>query len=958
VKKFIFIMIVMTAVVIIGHFYSFTYENNREPSFELSSSQEHLVELLETETFILGDIYGTGIAEEIADILSKEYNLNFKVKHLDDYDGIVSALKNEEIDIAFDYINGSNLIDKSLLYSSPYIANVYAQYFNPEISNPLSFEKTIYCRNEIMRDILIGMGVPYDNIIVDSNIDEIVELILVTENSFYFSYDIESPIFLSKGLSVKIDYDSLEYLPMRFLTFDQKNSTLNLELMNLVHDIYTSKEFRVELKRRMASLNDDAKIEFLQDIKSKLFLNDSYKVFFNDLYPLAYHESGRWQGVYVDLVAEFFNGMGLDYEIINPDKDLDEDEYVKKLFKSEIDLIAPLGIIESRKNKVNFADSKYQVDIVFIKRDGYLGDYNRFDEMQNEKIGIFNMGVDYGLPTSLMPGKNFAVYDSYLDLFRALNKKEVNYVVCSLMYYEQYVSKHNDYGLVIDEKISPLGSVDASFGFNKTRNGAILEEAFSFWLVDEKISHHIEGFNERLSPFQHFKNREILVRTLFLLVAASIGFVALSFLSMSRFDGLTKVKNRAAFNYDFRKVIPQGKTLLYIDLNKFKLINDTYGHSSGDLVLIKFAEKSKKYKGLSMYRIGGDEFLIVTDLSKVKYRLDDLISDFREVVVTNVENNFSFRVTASIGHIYTNRPLKVHLTLEYVDFAMYRSKSGSSVIVDVNERLIAEIEEERKAIARITKVFEKQELKIRFNPIINLKTKEVETFVATHYWNNGDKLEKIKNKIGFIKQIGLIERFDEINLNSLIGSYNQLIQSSEYVNQTFTCSMSQESLERNVKNIIGESDVIDSFFTQQLMIKVDSNPRLSKISIALLQEFSKRGVLVEVDDLRVDESLYDLINSVEKFFVVIDKKDLVKSTQQYLKFNDMVNKIDSVRNNGALVVVTGVNTRLDFAKIAQFDVDCISGNYITEELENKELGEFLESKKYIDLLSTRKNIRK
>lgn len=104
-------------------------------------------------------------------------------------------------------------------------------------------------------------------------------------------------------------------------------------------------------------------------------------------------------------------------------------------------------------------------------------------------------------------------------------------------------------------------------------------------------------------------------------------------------DRLTRIKNRTAFLSDLNKAIKNGApfSLLYIDLDNFKAINDNYGHLTGDSYLIAFAQTlfNNKEDYQSFYRISGDEFCCLTknlknteqvlkSIQKIEYLLDDV----------------------------------------------------------------------------------------------------------------------------------------------------------------------------------------------------------------------------------------------------------------------------------------------------------------------------------------------
>lgn len=146
-------------------------------------------------------------------------------------------------------------------------------------------------------------------------------------------------------------------------------------------------------------------------------------------------------------------------------------------------------------------------------------------------------------------------------------------------------------------------------------------------------------------------------------------------------DGLTKSFNRKWFedticNEDHISIRDSG-ILVMIDLNKFKQINDTYGHVIGDKVLIHIAFKLKETGG-RVVRYGGDEFIIIFD---VKVTEDEIHNKMKEIlnycnnVHFKVEQN-QFKINFSYGMTSFKKGSNIDTIIELADKAMYVNKSN------------------------------------------------------------------------------------------------------------------------------------------------------------------------------------------------------------------------------------------------------------------------------------------
>jgi diguanylate cyclase (GGDEF)-like protein len=151
-------------------------------------------------------------------------------------------------------------------------------------------------------------------------------------------------------------------------------------------------------------------------------------------------------------------------------------------------------------------------------------------------------------------------------------------------------------------------------------------------------------------------------------------------------DALTKIANRHLFHTKFTEAIEKAKrkngkvALLYLDLNKFKSINDRYGHHTGDKALLVFVERLKSVfkETHTIARLGGDEFAVI---------VDDIIQDSDvKTIVTQAQamlekpatiNDQQLDVCASIGYsIFPTDGQDVETLLKIADDAMYRAKKS------------------------------------------------------------------------------------------------------------------------------------------------------------------------------------------------------------------------------------------------------------------------------------------
>jgi len=154
---------------------------------------------------------------------------------------------------------------------------------------------------------------------------------------------------------------------------------------------------------------------------------------------------------------------------------------------------------------------------------------------------------------------------------------------------------------------------------------------------------------------------------------------------LAHYDQLTKIPNRYLFLDRITHLIAQSErnkksfALLYIDLDKFKVINDTKGHAFGDQILVEVALRLKQSirNSDTVARIGGDEFVLLLENMSNKNKVLDMAETLRKTLNRAfVINSEEFEVSCSIGvAVYPDDGSTPETLLSEADKAMYKAKS-------------------------------------------------------------------------------------------------------------------------------------------------------------------------------------------------------------------------------------------------------------------------------------------
>lgn len=200
------------------------------------------------------------------------------------------------------------------------------------------------------------------------------------------------------------------------------------------------------------------------------------------------------------------------------------------------------------------------------------------------------------------------------------------------------------------------------------------------------------NYNKTTTPFKNnftFFNFFKKAPSIFFYLSIILNLTLIAFLikqkKLLKKDLFTNVYNKTHFFNALEKEISRAKrtnikfALLYIDINNFKNINDSFGHNTGDLLLIKFTKKLKLLlrKEDSIFRIGGDEFsIIITNLNK-KQDLNSITTRLKkEINYPFFINNKKISISISIGTaIFPNDALNHKSLIEKADLDMYKFKN-------------------------------------------------------------------------------------------------------------------------------------------------------------------------------------------------------------------------------------------------------------------------------------------
>ncbi len=398
-------------------------------------------------------------------------------------------------------------------------------------------------------------------------------------------------------------------------------------------------------------------------------------------------------------------------------------------------------------------------------------------------------------------------------------------------------------------------------------------------------------------------------------------------------DGLTGLPNRALFLDRLRTVMKRARrqrlrfAVLFIDLDRFKLVNDSLGHVAGDQLLVAVARRlSGAIRGEdTVARLGGDEFTVLIDdvggaeeaLATARRLLEVLSAPFdldgREVFAT-----------ASVGvALGGDGPATADELLRDADTALYQAKGAGKACAalfddSMRERASALLQLE----TGLRRALDRGELEVHYQPILDLASGRLASFEALVRWRHPSRgLLFPVDFLSVAEETGLIVPIGEWVLAESCRSLAAWQRDFPQVPPLGICvnvsprQFSQPDLVEKVEKVLGESGIAAGTLTLELTeATVVANPELTSI---LLRRLRALGVKVSIDDFGTGYSSLSYLHWLPLDRLKIDRS-FVSSVTLDPRNREILRTIANLATNlGMDVVAEGVETPEQLAQLRQ-----------------------------------------
>jgi diguanylate cyclase (GGDEF)-like protein/PAS domain S-box-containing protein len=401
-------------------------------------------------------------------------------------------------------------------------------------------------------------------------------------------------------------------------------------------------------------------------------------------------------------------------------------------------------------------------------------------------------------------------------------------------------------------------------------------------------------------------------------------------------DKLTQLPNRALFIDRLENSIKRVKrhpeykfAVLFIDLDRFKVVNDSLGHLAGDQLLVSISQRLKKAarEGDTVARLGGDEFVVlIEDVESARDAM--IIAERMQKVISSpivLENQEVF-VTSSIGIVLNTDQIETSSDLlRDADNAMYRSKSSGGSSVHVFDKAMHTF-----AVARLNlesdlrRAITNNEFVVYYQPIISLKTGKIIRFEALVRWMHPKRgLVPPLDFIPLAEETGMILQIGEWVLNTVCYQAAQWeMKKYPQVNMAINFSakqFQQPGLPNVIKKILADTQ------TQALALELEITESVAMkdidFSVAMLNELKSMGIQLAIDDFGIGYSSLSCLKLFPLDSIKIDRTFI--RNLPHSKDNVAISSaiIAMGHNLGLKVVAEGIETsdQLNMLKTKECD---------------------------------------
>ena len=381
--------------------------------------------------------------------------------------------------------------------------------------------------------------------------------------------------------------------------------------------------------------------------------------------------------------------------------------------------------------------------------------------------------------------------------------------------------------------------------------------------------------------------------------------------------------------------------VVFIDLDDFKKINDTFGHFFGDEVLRILAERLGKLSSDAFLpaRIGGDEFIILcygAGTQQAEQMAERILDIFRDPIALH---DSVVRLTCSLGIAeYPKDGCSVEALFKNADLALYSAKGqGKDSYAFYRDSMSAELQYKSELEEQLRHAYHNREFTLYYQPIYDLRQKKLVGYEALIRWNSPRYGLVMPNRIiPLAEETGLIDRIGDWVIDTAFAFAQRVAKNGTYV----SCNVSPAQLSK--KDFV--EDVLKKYEKYGLekgsvVLEITESCLIESIDVVTLKllRLKERGILIYLDDFGSGYSSLNYLKNLPVDSIKIDRTFIEEVSRAGMQSKIMNTIITLAHELGLGTVAEGVETEDQLEFLEQCGCDLIQGYLISKPKPESEL---------------------
>lgn len=426
---------------------------------------------------------------------------------------------------------------------------------------------------------------------------------------------------------------------------------------------------------------------------------------------------------------------------------------------------------------------------------------------------------------------------------------------------------------------------------------------------------------------------------------------------LANYDSLTGLPNRNLLDDRMRHAIIQADRLgsqigvLYLDINRFKMINDSLGHDKGDMLLQIVANRllENVREGDTVARLSSDEFVVVLENITVVEAVSIIANDLLNAIAAPIRvGAVDLTISTSIGASVYPKDGDDNVTLlKNADLAMYQAKqTGPGAFRFYNSEMNARVVERLLNESNLRFALEREELVLHYQPRVDVASRQIVGIEALVRWRHPEKgLVSPVEFIPLAEEIGLIGELGEWVLKTACRQ-NRLWQDQGFAPVKVSVNLSAHQLSatsmisETIQNVLSETGMDACWL--ELEITESSLMQNIESTLSMLLEIRDSGVSISIDDFGTGYSSLSYLKRLPIDTLKIDKSFIRDIAIDHEDAAIVTATIAMAHTMRLKVVAEGVTSNEQIRFLESHSCDELQGYLLSYPLPADELGGFLE----------------